>query len=167
MLRSGTRVTSGIRMFGNCARLCNSGNSPIFDPSQLNPLSGTAAGASAVNRLEMKLPKTNETTQSRSQQRLAESFVLSPKEDAMGSRLTGVKGGRSVDVFNGDTSGAFRQLNSIVFANRIAQDRRNQRFHLKPGKAKELRRSQKHRRDFMKGFKRLIDIVKDAKRKGY
>lgn len=137
---------------------------PSFDHSLLNPLS---------NR---KIQKNNEVSQSlshdyvqktRSTSRKFTEFAHNPRDDALSSRLTGVAAGRTVDVFNNDTASAFRQLNSIMFANRIPQDSRNQRFYMKPGKVAELKRSQKHRRDFMKGFKRLIEIVKDAKRKGY
>ena len=165
-----TRLAVGIKSFSTASRVCNS--SPIFDPSQLNPLSNSGSKNANDGKLQLNIPKSANATgqqqqQQQQQQRFSASFMLSPKEDALGSRLTGVRAGRTVDVFNNDTAAAFRQLNSIAFANKIAQDRRNQRYHLKAGKARELRRSQKHRRDFMKGFKRLIEIVKDAKRKGY
>lgn len=141
---------------------------PSFDHSLLNPLHN-----------KKSTPKNDELSQSLShdhEQKLKASLEVSqgfsefshnPKDDALSSRLTGVIAGRTVDVFNNDTSNAFRQLNSIMFSNKIPQDSRNQRFYMKPGKVAELKKSQRHRRDFMKGFKRLIDIVKDAKRKGY
>ncbi|CCF60555.1 hypothetical protein KAFR_0K02010 [Kazachstania africana CBS 2517] len=89
------------------------------------------------------------------------------RERVSSFRNFGVKTGRTVEVFNSDTATACRRLNTIMNGNQIAQDRRKQRFYMKPGKKAELKRAERHRRDFMKGFKQLIDIVKDAKRKGY
>ncbi|CAR22047.1 mitochondrial 37S ribosomal protein bS21m [Lachancea thermotolerans CBS 6340] len=165
----GVRLSQSVRTISSSLRLLNSSNSPIFDPSQLNPLSNTKVGTGASSKLQFEIPSPQNSSapQDQGQRFAAASFIASPKEDALTSRLTGVRAGRTVDVYNGDTAGAFRQLNSVVFSNRIAQDRRNQRFHLKRGKAKEIRSSQRHRREFMKGFKRLIEVVKDAKRKGY
>ncbi|SCU87119.1 LAMI_0D04808g1_1 [Lachancea mirantina] len=176
LTRASSFATSGIayRAFSSTFRVFSESDSFIFDPTQLNPLNSKqklSGGNSRVSGLSFTGTtegKPRETGLDR--QRLEQvdpTSMLSPKEDALTSRVTGVRAGRTVNVFNGDTSGAFRQLNSIVFANRIAQDRRSQRFYLKPGKAKEMRRSQRHRRDFMKGFKRLIEVVKDANRKGY
>ncbi|CAR26198.1 hypothetical protein ZYGR_0E01820 [Zygosaccharomyces rouxii] len=138
---------------------------PIFDPTQLNPI-----------RLKDSNPKNQEPLinlkprgfqdKSLSQSRVA-AFDLQPKDDALSSRLTGVTAGRTVDVYNNDTAAACRQLNSVMLSNKIPQTKKAQRFYLKPGKVAEIKRSQRHRRDFMKGFKRLIEVVKDAKRKGY
>lgn len=132
----------------------------------LNPLS--AKGSSAKNdELSQSLNHIHSVKSEKPNSLEFTENAHKPKDDALSSRLTGVVAGRTVNVFNNDTANAFRQLNSIMFANNIAQDKRSQRFHMKPGKVAEMKRSQKHRRDFMKGFKRLIEIVKDAKRKGY
>ncbi|KAK5779888.1 mitochondrial 37S ribosomal protein bS21m MRP21 PWA37_001743 [Arxiozyma heterogenica] len=88
------------------------------------------------------------------------------RETALSTKF-GPLAGRTVDVINSDTATAFRRLASILSSNQVWKDRRDQRFYMKPGKKKELKRSQHHRRRFMKGFKRLMDIVKDANRKGY
>ncbi|SCV01491.1 LANO_0F12024g1_1 [Lachancea nothofagi CBS 11611] len=153
-------ITGQKRLMSTSMKLLNSSSSPIFDPTQLNPLSNTKKSSGSSSKLQINISAPE-------QRFAAASFIASPKEDALTSRLTGVRAGRTVDVYNGDTAGAFRQLNSVVFANRIAHDKRNQRYHVKRGKAKEMRSSQRHRREFMKGFKRLIEVVKDAKRKGY
>lgn len=94
---------------------------------------------------------------------------LQLREEALDSTATvrGVQAGRTVVVHNGDTNTALRRLTRKLVSNGVPMDRRNQRFHMKPGKVAEMKRSQRHRRDFKKGFKRLIEIVKDAKRKGY
>ncbi|CAL9730946.1 small ribosomal subunit protein bS21m [Monosporozyma unispora] len=88
------------------------------------------------------------------------------RETALSTKF-GPLAGRTVDVINGDTATAFRRLDSIISSNQVWKDRRDQRFHMKPGKKKELKRSTHHRKIFMKGFKRLMDVVKDANRKGY
>lgn len=88
------------------------------------------------------------------------------RETALSTKF-GPLAGRTVDVINGDTATAFRRLDAILSSNQVWRDRRDQRFYMKPGKKKELKRSQHHRKRFMKGFKRLMDIVKDANRKGY
>lgn len=88
------------------------------------------------------------------------------RETALSTKF-GPLAGRTVDVINGDTNTAFRRLDAILTSNGVWKDRRDQRFHMKPGKKKELKRSQHHRKKFMKGFKRLMDVVKDANRKGY
>ncbi|AAS54207.2 AGL284Cp [Eremothecium gossypii ATCC 10895] len=120
---------------------------PAFDPTLLDAASavGARAGDPALHAASM----------------------LSPREDAFRSRLTGVRAGRTVSVFNGNTSQALQRQNMLLRSARIAQDRREQRFYLKPGKVKEQQRSRKHRREFMRAFKGLIEVVKDAKRKGY
>ncbi|CCK69444.1 mitochondrial 37S ribosomal protein bS21m KNAG_0C03370 [Huiozyma naganishii CBS 8797] len=88
------------------------------------------------------------------------------KELAMASRY-GPRAGRTVSVHNNDTTSACRSLDSTLYANSIAQDRRAQRFYMKPGKRAEQKTALRHRKTFMKGFKHLMDIVQDAKRKGY
>lgn len=88
------------------------------------------------------------------------------RETALATKF-GPIAGRTVDVINGDTASAFRKLDYILSSNSVWKDSKNQRFHMKPGKRKEMKRSQHHRKRFMKGFKRLMDVVKDAKRKGY
>lgn len=141
---------------------------PSFDHSLLNPLSNKKP-TSKSDQLSQSLThdhRQKSKTRSNGPRGFTE-FAHNPRDDALSSRLTGVVAGRTVNVFNNDTSNAFRQLNGIMFANKIPQDSRNQRFYMKPGKVAEMKKSQRHRRDFMKGFKRLIEIVKDAKRKGY
>ncbi|GAV52177.1 hypothetical protein ZYGR_0AG01680 [Zygosaccharomyces rouxii] len=138
---------------------------PIFDPSQLNPIRIKDSNAKSQEPLLNLRPKGFQDKSS-SQSRVA-AFDLQPKDDALSSRLTGVPAGRTVDVYNNDTASACRQLNSVMLANKIPQMKKAQRFYLKPGKVAEIKRSQRHRKDFMKGFKRLIEVVKDAKRKGY
>lgn len=138
---------------------------PIFDPSQLNPIRIKDSNSKDKKPLFSLRPKGFQD-KSLSQNRVA-AFDLQPKDDALSSRITGVAAGRTVDVYNNDTASACRQLNSVMLGNRIPHMKKAQRFYLKPGKVAEIKRSQRHRKDFMKGFKRLIDVVKDAKRKGF
>ncbi|CCD22304.1 mitochondrial 37S ribosomal protein bS21m NDAI_0A01460 [Naumovozyma dairenensis CBS 421] len=92
---------------------------------------------------------------------------LNPREAAMGSKLIDTYAGRVIDVRNGNTIAGMRSLNSLIFSNEINKDRRKQQFYMKPGKAAELKKSLRHRKVFMLAFKRMMDVVKDAKRKGY
>ncbi|AET40982.1 mitochondrial 37S ribosomal protein bS21m Ecym_7132 [Eremothecium cymbalariae DBVPG len=150
------------RSFSACVRATE--KHPVFNSKLLNPIHDRIS--SDTNNIS----KPNESI-------LNQSFrpnnifdintMLSPREDALSSKLTGIQAGRSVSVFNGNTMQALGRLNAVVKSNQIPRDKANQRFYLKPGKAREIRRSQKHRKDFMQGFKRLIEVVKDAKRKGY
>ncbi|CAI4054746.1 hypothetical protein SKDZ_02G0190 [Saccharomyces kudriavzevii ZP591] len=75
--------------------------------------------------------------------------------------------GKSIIMNKNNPAESFKRLNRIMFENNIPGDKRSQRFYMKPGKVAEMKRSQRHRKEFMMGFKRLIEIVKDAKRKGY
>lgn len=136
-------------------------NKQDYDPS-INPLR-------SYNNHKLGLEFSKHFKMNPNDSKIDDATILdnnSIRDQALGSKF-GVKPGRTVTVFNNDTATACKRLNSVVFANQIAMDRRSQRFHMKPGKKAELKRSQRHRRDFMKGFKRLMDIVKDAKRKGY
>lgn len=61
----------------------------------------------------------------------------------------------------------YRAFQQMVSRNRIAMTQREQQFYIRPGRKRRLAKSKKHRKEFMAGFKHLIGLVKDAKRKGY
>lgn len=163
MLSTGFKVISPIKSIFSAARPFSVSSvrsqskekETIVDYTRLNPFAQQEANSS------LKIGFGSDVRSSISM------AMQSPREDAVNSRLTGIQAGRTVDVFSGNTLAAFQRLDSIVRSNGIARDKRQQRFYLKPGKAREMRRSQKHRRDFMKSFKHMIEVVKDAKRKGY
>lgn len=139
-----------------------------YSASDLNPVDPESATNGTLEHPEVPLGVS--TTSNIKHKANWSSIVtagLGAREDAFLSRLTGVQGGRVVDVSHGNTGAAMRQLNSILRANNVAQDQRDQRFYMKPGKRAERKRAQRHRRDFLKGFKILVDTVKDATRKGY
>ncbi|OLL21945.1 37S ribosomal protein mrp21, mitochondrial [Neolecta irregularis DAH-3] len=74
--------------------------------------------------------------------------------------------GRSVAIDRGDLSFAFRKLHHILKNNNVRQQFRRQKYYEKPSvKAKRLR-SERHRKMFKEGVKRLVNIVRDMKRKG-
>lgn len=112
---------------------------------------------------------STQTNEAGMKERLDKALLLENSEirEVALSTKFGPLAGRTVDVINGDTATAFRRLDSIISSNQVWKDRREQRFHMKPGKKKELKRSTHHRKVFLKGFKRLMDVVKDANRKGY
>lgn len=178
VLQGSSTSRCGIRFFSQF-RVIQLG-SPIFDPSELNPIRNNKANpnesflnlnnANARKRQQQQQQKQNQEQNNlllEEGKGISSNYQLQPRENAMATRLTGVTAGRTIDVYNGDTSAAFRQLNSMVAANSIAQDRRSQRFYMKPGKVAEMKKSLRHRREFMMGFQRLMELVKDAKRKGY
>ncbi|GMM35901.1 mitochondrial 37S ribosomal protein [Saccharomycopsis crataegensis] len=73
-----------------------------------------------------------------------------------------------VNVRNSNTLVSdFKKLEGIVGRNQIAQDKRDQRFYVRPGRKRRLDRSRRHRKLFKAGFKNLLGMVKDARRKGY
>ncbi|CCE65200.1 hypothetical protein TPHA_0K00660 [Tetrapisispora phaffii CBS 4417] len=148
------------RAFSRTVKVASS--QPIFDPLQLNPI--RSGGTSNINS---SLKDLNDANKKRKQELLKSSFQLQPKDDALSARMVGVQAGRTVDIFNGNTQNGLRQLSSLVYTNNIPQDRKDQMFYKKPGKVAERKRSLRHRKEFKKGFQRLIEIVKDAKRKGY
>lgn len=90
-----------------------------------------------------------------------------PKDVAAQLRITGPKAGKMVKVINNDIDAAFRALRGIVNANNIRGDKAAQRFYIKPGKRRELKTINKNKRVFMQGFRRMMEVVKDASRRGY
>ncbi|ONH68890.1 hypothetical protein BON22_1607 [Cyberlindnera fabianii] len=96
-----------------------------------------------------------------------EKDFVEPKEVAKNIPITGPIAGRMVKVDNGDVDRAFRHLKNVVNANNIRFDKQQQRFYKKPGKALEEKRIRRKKRMFDEGIRRLMNIVKDAKRRGY
>jgi len=128
-----------------------------------------------TNPLDILSSKSNDTTakNTRSTKNDFKLFLsenelkAKPKDVANQLRITGPRAGKIIKVVNNDINGAFNALNGVVRSNNIRQDKRAQQFYIKPGKQRELKAIQRNKREFMKGFKRLMNIVKDASRKGY
>lgn len=97
----------------------------------------------------------------------ASELRANPKDVANQLRVTGPRAGRIVKIINHDVDGAFRALQSVVRTNNIRGDLNDQRFYLKPGKARELKSIRKNKKEFMKSFRRMMQVVKDASRRGY
>ncbi|KAF8253181.1 hypothetical protein K440DRAFT_627440 [Wilcoxina mikolae CBS 423.85] len=77
----------------------------------------------------------------------------------------GPTAGRSVLVTT-DLAQAFMRLKSIISQNKVRQDFHIQKFHERPGLKRKRLRSERHRRRFKEGFKRMVSIVMDMKKKG-
>jgi ribosomal protein S21 len=77
----------------------------------------------------------------------------------------GPTAGRSV-VVQTDVAQAFMKLKSILSQNRVKQDFHLQRFHERPGLKRKRLRSERHRKRFKEGFRRMIAVVMDMKKKG-
>lgn len=78
---------------------------------------------------------------------------------------TGPSAGRTVTVIT-DLPQALSRLRGILTANNVKVDQLRQRFHERPGKKKSRLKSLRHRRRFKAGFKRLVTIAMEMKRKG-
>ncbi|KAA8894934.1 hypothetical protein FN846DRAFT_894624 [Sphaerosporella brunnea] len=77
----------------------------------------------------------------------------------------GPTAGRSV-VVQGDVAQAFMRLRSIISQNKVRQDFHYQKFHERPGLKRKRLRSERHRRRFKEGFKRMVALVMDMRKKG-
>lgn len=74
----------------------------------------------------------------------------------------------SVNVKDADSLPiAIKRLDGMIRRNSIIGDLRAQEFHIRKGKKKRMIRAKRHRKLFKEGFKYLLNMVKDAKRKGY
>jgi len=77
----------------------------------------------------------------------------------------GPTAGRSVVVIT-DVAQAFMKLRSVISQNKVRQDWNRQRFHERPGSKRKRLKSERHRRRFKEGFKRMVRVVLDMKKKG-
>lgn len=89
------------------------------------------------------------------------------KSTAERLKVTGPLAGRIVTVRNGDINTAYRNIKFIINSNNIRGESMAQRFHMKPGKKLELKRIRRKKKMFNEGIRRLMDLVKEAKRRGY
>lgn len=78
---------------------------------------------------------------------------------------TGPEAGRSVTVIS-DLPAALSRLRGILVSNNVKADQVRQRFHERPGLKKKRLKSARHRKRFKAGFKKLVSIAMDMKRKG-
>ena len=77
----------------------------------------------------------------------------------------GPAAGRSVLV-NGDVAQAFMKLRTIIAQNKVRSDFAAQKFHEAPSVKRKRLASLRHRRRFKEGFKRMVAVVMDMKKKG-
>ena len=77
----------------------------------------------------------------------------------------GPTAGRSVLVTT-DISQALMRLKSILSQNKVRQQFHMQKFHESRGLKRKRLASERHRRRFKEGFKRMVSIVLDMKKKG-
>ncbi|CCG84155.1 protein of unknown function [Taphrina deformans PYCC 5710] len=72
--------------------------------------------------------------------------------------------GRTKEVKNGDISAAFRALNSTLRNNSVARDYRTQKFYEKPSNKRVRLNRERHRKRFLSGVKRLVNLVKEQRK---
>lgn len=82
-------------------------------------------------------------------------------------KRTGPIAGRVVSVHKNDLNTAFKRLRGVISANNIKGEKMAQRFYKKPGKVLEEKQIRRKKRVFNEGVRRLMEVVKEAKRRGY
>jgi small subunit ribosomal protein MRP21 len=120
------------------------------------------------NQSTLKTPEAFRTYRRESKRLLnATDMKMNPKDVAKHIPITGPIAGRMVAVNPGNIDGAFRNLKFLVNSNNVKTDKNAQRFYKKPGKVLEEKAIRRKKKLFDAGVRRLIDIVKEAKRRGY
>ncbi len=74
--------------------------------------------------------------------------------------------GRSKDITNGDLAGAVRSLNLVLRLNNVKLDQREQKFYEKPHDRRIRLSSERHRKRFKAGVRRLVSVVKEMRKRG-
>lgn len=93
-----------------------------------------------------------------------------PYPDALPRRTVAPSGpfstyaGRTRPVVNGDLGPAFRQLNNTLRNNNVAKDYRTQKFYEKPSNKRVRLNRERHRKRFLSGVKRLVNLVKEQRK---
>lgn len=72
--------------------------------------------------------------------------------------------GRTKAVENGDLTAAFRSLNSTLRNNSVAREYRTQKFYEKPSNKRVRLNRERHRKRFLSGVKRLVNLVKEQRK---
>lgn len=101
------------------------------------------------------------------QSMLGGEFQADPREMANKLKYTGPTAGRLVRVTHNNIAAAQRQLNTLVNVNKIKSTYYDQRFHIKPCKVKLAKRIANSKKHFNQEFKKLMNNIWAAKRRGY
>lgn len=72
--------------------------------------------------------------------------------------------GRTKPVIDGDVAGAFRSLNTTLRNNMVAKEYRTQKFYEKPSDKRVRLNRERHRKRFLSGVKRLVNLVKEQRK---
>ena len=78
--------------------------------------------------------------------------------------------GRTIEVNekkNMDIGRAFRSLDIAVARNRVRADFNRQRFHERPGLKRKRLQSERWRKHFKDGFKGMVKMVNEMRKKGW
>ncbi|KAK0744852.1 hypothetical protein B0T21DRAFT_358560 [Apiosordaria backusii] len=75
--------------------------------------------------------------------------------------------GRTVQVKSSDPARAFKLLNQLCKANRLAIDVRDQRFHERPALKRKRKLRERWRLRFKAGFKAVIDRTMELRKQGW
>ena len=72
--------------------------------------------------------------------------------------------GRTKDVKDGDIAGAFKSLNITLKNNSVAKHYKTQKFYEKPSDKRVRLNRERHRKRFLSGVKRLVNLVKEQRK---
>jgi small subunit ribosomal protein MRP21 len=160
--------TYTIRAFSNTSGLRYP---PPTNPTATRNRTSNASSGTTINEL-LELVKTKTGPARRNFESLLESNEFSRGQSLssppLGNRAiprTGPSAGRSVQV-RADLPSALSRLRMILTANNVKADQVRQRFHERPGLKKKRLKSARHRKRFKAGFKKLVSIAMEMKRKG-
>ena len=131
------------------------GRASFLDAKWLNDLTATSMSPTDQYR-----PQHNNRT-----------AIDSPPLDHLTSNMNtklpkmGPTAGRSV-IVQADVAQAFMRLRSIISQNKVRQDFHRQKFYEPKSMKRKRLRSERYRIRFKEGFRRMISVVQDMKKKG-
>ncbi|ODV63893.1 mitochondrial 37S ribosomal protein bS21m ASCRUDRAFT_67950 [Ascoidea rubescens DSM 1968] len=119
----------------------------------------------SINQID---PNTSKPQVDESKFFLSASDMTSIQNDAAKFPMFGPIAGRTVRLTRaGDVGSAYSKLNSILRLSNIRELSRNQKVHYTRGETKRLDRSKRHRKLFKENFRKMINTVNTAVRRGY
>ncbi|KAI5854142.1 hypothetical protein BZA05DRAFT_393339 [Tricharina praecox] len=131
------------------------GRGNMWNTEWLNDLTATTMASTSQYR-----PQHNNRT-------AMDSPPLEHLTSSMNTKLPkmGPTAGRSI-IVQADVAQAFMKLRSIISQNKVRQDFHRQKFYEPKGIRRKRLRSERYRVRFKEGFRRMISVVLDMKKKG-
>ncbi|KAH3672148.1 hypothetical protein WICPIJ_010117 [Wickerhamomyces pijperi] len=144
-------------------KVVNNMISALRETSSINAKSTTAS----IDSLDLGSKKRNSASRALLADSLLSAHHEDPRVKGLELPLTGPIAGRMVKIHNFDLNTAFKKLRGVISANNIKGEKMAQRFYKKPGKVLEEKQIRRKKRVFNEGVRRLMQVVVEAKRRGY